>query len=181
MEPAIAEKITVIWIGGSVPAGGWEFNQKNDLNAARVLFQSNLPLWQVPAEVYSTMKVSFFELIHHVYPYGEIGRYLVENTMRVNRILSAKLPGRKKPWEPAADAYTSFAGELWSLGDSPCVGLMLNHTLGRFHTADAPCDIREDGSYNFSRPGSRRIRIYDSIDSRFILNDMFEKIKYYFS
>ena len=182
MEPKIAAKITVIWIGGGAyPTGGWEFNQKNDLNAARILFQSDMPLWQVPMNVYSTMKVSFFELINHVYPCGEIGRYLVENTMRVNDILSAKLPNRRKPWESMADAYTSFAGELWSLGDSPCVGLMLNHTLGQFHTQDAPCDLREDGSYDFSRPGSRTIRVYDSIDSHLILNDMFEKLKYYFS
>lgn len=180
LEPAIAGKITVIWIGGApYPDGGWEFNLHNDINAARVLFQSDVELWQVPMNVYSQMKVGFFELMRKVYPCGEIGKYLVENTMRVNERLVGMKRTRKPSGSLAADA-TAFAGELWALGDSPCVGLMMNSTLGEFSEVDAPCGLDDDGRYDLSKPGSRKIRVYRSIDNRFILNDMFEKLRFYF-
>lgn len=42
MEPRIAEKITVIWIGGGAyPEGGFEFNQNNDINAARIYYDND--------------------------------------------------------------------------------------------------------------------------------------------
>ena len=57
MEPRIADKLTVVWIGGGAyPEGNFEFNQGNDINAARVLYKSNIELWQVPMNVYTTMK-----------------------------------------------------------------------------------------------------------------------------
>lgn len=181
LEPRIAERVYVIWIGGKTyPQGGWEFNQNNDLNAARVLFQSNMRLWQVPANVYSTMKVSFFELLNHVYSCGEIGRYLVENTMRVGRKFEEGGRRHRKPGPVPGEIATSVFGELWSLGDSPCVGLLLHNGLGEYHEKEAPCGITDEGEYDFSRPGSRKIRVYDSIDSHFILNDLFEKLKFYF-
>lgn len=49
LEPAIAGRLTVIWIGGGrYPAGGPEFNLGNDIHAANVVFSSPIPLWQVP-------------------------------------------------------------------------------------------------------------------------------------
>lgn len=192
IEPRIAEKITaVIWIGGSpYPDGGSEFNLINDINAANVIFKSNLQLWQVPSNVYATMRVSFFELIEKVYPYGDIGKYLVDNTMRfqgifkemINNMIVAN-PGigeYLKPHEYSSFAESFFFNEAWTLGDSPVVGLMLNSALGEFTTRSAPFNINPDGSYDLSEPGSRDIRVYDSIDSKFILNDLFAKLKYYF-
>ena len=85
--------------------------------------------------VYSTMKVSFFELMNNVYPCGDIGKYLVENTMRVGRKFAESGLLHKRPGQTAGEAATSFSGELWSLGDSPCVGLMLNNTMSHMHLA----------------------------------------------
>ena len=45
---------------------------------------------------------------------------------------------------------------------------------------DAPCRVKKDGEYDFSGTSSRQIRVYDDIDSRFVISDFFEKIKYYF-
>lgn len=194
MEPRIAEKITVIWIGGGkYPEGGWEFNQNNDINAARVLFKSDMELWQVPSNVYTTMKISFFELLNKVHPCGEIGKYLVEHIMEfigmmttMREIMKGSIESlesnaaRMFAGQSPAVAATSFAGEMWSLGDSPCVGLMINNTCGTFHTEVAPYDLHDDGCYDLTKPGSRKIRVYDTIDSHFILNDMIEKIQYHF-
>ena len=181
MDPRIAEKVVVIWIGGRpYPEGGFEFNQNNDLNAARVLFQSNLELWQVPFNVYTTMKVSFFEMLNHVYPCGKIGEYLVKHTMEVSGGISDNVIGSRGCDMSKGTAITSFGGELWSLGDSVCVGLMMNNTLGKFHMEEAPGGLTDKGFYEFSKGGNRQIRVYDTIDSRFIIQDMFEKFQFYF-
>ena len=187
LEPRIADRITVIWIGGDTyPNGGFEYNLHNDIHAASVVFRSKAELWQVPKPVYITMKVSFFELLNHVYPCGAPGKYLVEHTMHVAREHARMMEDTSTPLGSRfltmsrAAAATSFAGELWCLGDSPAVGLMLNHTVGHFHMTDAPCGVNEDCTYNYSETSSRRIRVYDDIDNHFILSDFFEKLCYYF-
>lgn len=181
MEPRIARKVVVIWIGGRpYPEGGFEFNQNNDLNAARVLFQSDLELWQVPFNVYTVMKVSFFEMLNHVYPRGKIGEYLVKHTMEVSGGISDNVIGSRGSDMSKGAAITSFGGELWSLGDSVCVGLMMNNTLGRFHMEKAPDGLDNRGFYEWSERKGREIRVYDTIDNRFIIQDMFEKFQFYF-
>jgi hypothetical protein len=194
IEPRIAEKLTVIWIGGApYPNGGEEFNLNNDYIAANVVFKSNLRIWQVPSSVYTTMKVSFFELFEKVYPYGAIGKYLVENTLRVSNFFSglfdtSKASPEQSEWITARfkdaskeEIATSWgASELWSLGDSPCVGLMMNNRMGDFTVRSAPCAVNPDGTYDLSKDTGHKIRVYDNVDSKFILNDFFSKIKYYF-
>ena len=181
MEPRIARKVVVIWIGGRpYPEGGFEFNQNNDLNAARVLFQSDLELWQVPFNVYTVMKVSFFEMLNHVYPCGKIGEYLVKHTMEVSGGISDNVIGSRGSDMSKGAAITSFGGELWSLGDSVCVGLMMNNTLGRFHMEKAPDGLDNRGFYEWLGRKEREIRVYDTIDNRFIIQDMFEKFQFYF-
>lgn len=181
MEPRIARKVVVIWIGGRpYPEGGFEFNQNNDLNAARVLFQSDLELWQVPFNVYTVMKVSFFEMLTHVYPCGKIGEYLVKHTMEVSGGISDNVIGSRGSDMSKGAAITSFGGELWSLGDSVCVGLMMNNTLGKFHMEKAPDELDNRGFYEWSGRKGREIRVYDTIDNRFIIQDMFEKFQFYF-
>ncbi len=187
MEPRICDKLTAVWIGGgSYPAGSFEYNLCGDLNAARAIFRAPVELWQVPKNVYIQMKVSFFQLLNHVYPCGALGRYLVENTMRTaDKILkemddpSTGLGSRYLTMSRAA-AASSFSGELWVLGDSPCVGLMMNHTLGRFHEEIAPADFTPDGRYLFADGSLRRIRVYDDIDNHFVVNDLFEKLWFHF-
>lgn len=189
LEPRIAGRFTAIWIGGAeYPDGEFEFNLVNDVNAARVLFKSEIELWQVPSNVYSTMKLSYFELLNNVYPRGELGKYLVERTMEfgreaagLNERICNRSPRKEKIGGATKGAIATYmGGELWSIGDSPCIGLMMNSTLGSFHVVDAPCGLSDFGVYDLSRPGSRKIRVYDDIDSRFIINDMFEKLKFYF-
>ena len=59
MKPEIAERMTVIWIGGAdYPKGGFEFNLMMDINAANVVFSSKVPVWQVPMSLYKVMAVS---------------------------------------------------------------------------------------------------------------------------
>ena len=197
LEPRIAEKVIAIWIGGGTyPNGGYESNMMSDYYAAKVIFKSNLKLWQIPVDVYSKMTITFTELLTKVYPYGEIGKYLFENTMvrgkdiylqikeNVMKMMqeakssNKSLPiGNAKGTEPA-DADVALNVEWWSLGDSPCVGVLMN--MGKWHVEAAPFDIYPDGRYDLSQPGNREIRVYDDINARAILEDMCAKFKFYF-
>lgn len=186
MKPEIQERFTLIWTGGGeYPDGKNEFNARGDIVAANVVMRSSVPLWQVPRTVYATMRISFTELLESVYPCGKLGRYLVKNTMEVAEKLFKKMGGVTPDGKPQfstlprAEAVTRFSGELWSLGDSAAIGLMMNSNLGRYHTDGAPWGFNEDASYDFSHPNKRKIRIYDTIDSRFIISDMLSKFRYY--
>ena len=182
--PEIIGKMTVIGIvGAPYPKGGFEFNLMNDPVAADIVFTSGVKFWQVPSSVYTTMKVSYYELLNKVYPYGKLGKYLVKRTMEFNTIIQEKIAEMKDLLpadESGATPEITLGGELWSLGDSPTVGIMMNPTVGHYHTENAPCAVKPDGSYDFSEPGNGTIRVYDDIDNRFIVTDMFEKLKYNF-
>ena len=157
LEPAIAERnIRVIWIGGGEwPVGGREFNLSNDIHSANVIMKSKLELWQIPRDVYRQMPVSYAELIEKVYPCGKIGRYLVEQLVEFNQ-------------------KHARAMEYRSLGDSPAIGVILYEDCGRWSWRPAP---EFDAQMHYLHTGRNRpIRVYETIDSRFILEDFFAKL-----
>lgn len=163
-HPEIAGRFTVVWSGGAAyPGGGWEYNLSSDPKAANVVFQSPIPLWQVPANVYSEVRVGTAELMLKVKPCGKIGDYLFENMMRFN--------------EAKKDSKGWPRGEDWTLGDSPAISLLMNtnaHT-DFFKMMPAP---RFDEHLKYVRePDARKIRVYTHVDGRVILADMFAKLQ----
>ncbi|MBD0378932.1 nucleoside hydrolase [Paenibacillus sp. WST5] len=160
-EPGIAERLTAIWIGGGTyPEGNPEFNLSNDIDAARVVFNSPIRLWQVPKNVYDMVRVELAELAVKVYPHGKVGKYLYEYLISHNM-----KNGHRLEWPK---------GEIWILGDSPAVSLLLNDQPFDYDWIEAP-EIASDMSY-IPRPGNRKIRVYRSVDSRFILEDFYAKL-----
>lgn len=174
-EPDIADKAVCVTVGGGhYPEGGFEFNYHNDITAANVVMGSGMEVWQIPEEVYSTMQTGFAELYEKVYPYGKIGRYLVDHLREVQEMLVKQVP--VLPGESKHQYTLSFPnGESWSLGDSCAAGVLLAANSGTYTYEPAPV-ILEDGYYAFHEK-RRKIRIYNSINSRFILEDFFAKIK----
>lgn len=163
MQPEIASRMTVIWIGGNVyPEGGWEYNLKNDIHAVRCVFDSQAEVWQVPRNVYQMMLVSIAELATRVRPQGKIGAYLFQHMVEWGQTF----------WGKRSKMRT---GECWYLGDSPAVGLLLNEHEFCYHMQKAP-KIRDDMTYDLDTE-NREIRVYDSIDSRFILEDLYAKLQ----
>ena len=162
IEPRIANRLTVIWIGGGrYPSGGIEFNLGNDINAANVVFASKIEVWQVPKNVYEMMPVSLAELEYRVRPCGEIGQYLCDQL-------------EAHSYEDAPRLSSFRTGESWVLGDNPSVGLMLYEHRFEFDYIPAP-QISIDMAYihtGLNRP----IRVYKSIDSRLILEDLYCKL-----
>ena len=162
MEPRIANRLTVIWIGGApYPDGGDEFNMLNDVNAANVVFGSQAQVWQVPKNVYEMMSVSLAELEYRVRPCGDIGAYLCDQLDEHSA-------------EPAAVNNAFRTGETWVLGDSPAVGLILYEHRFEFDWVGAP-RMTPEGFYRHD-PRNRPIRVYRRIDSRLILEDMYAKL-----
>ena len=159
LNPEIAKRnVIVIWIGGrDWPAGGWEYNLNNDVCAANVVFKSQVQLWQVPRNVYRMMPVSFAELMNRVHPYGKIGQYLTENVITFN------------------NEWVSRPSEYRILGDSPAVGIILFNDCGEWEWKPAP---EFDEHMNYVHNGQNRpIKVYKNIDARFILEDLYAKLK----
>lgn len=81
LEPAILERIVVVWLGGH--ALHWpdtrEFNLKQDVLAARLIFDCGVPLVHVPCMGVTThLSTTVPELEAHVAGQGAIGDYLVD-------------------------------------------------------------------------------------------------------
>ncbi|NLY48989.1 MAG: nucleoside hydrolase [Clostridiales bacterium] len=163
--PEITKKMTVVWIGGFDPdlcvRGAYEFNCANDVDAANFVMSSGVEFWQIPNNVYGTMHIGLAEIQRRIAPCGKIGKHLFENMTAYN--------------ESECAGWT--AGESWSLGDSPAVGVVLEPNCGSYYYREAP--IYEPDTFCRSESGSGRpmIRIYRSINSRFIIEDFIAKLE----
>ncbi len=166
-EPRIADRIeAAIWIGGgSYPSGGRESNLQQDIYAAQVLFDSPMKIWQVPVNTYSRTFISFAELVTKVKPCGEIGKLLVDGMFAVN------------DWYGRVPQRIPFPhGETWSIGDQPTVSVLLETSSDfGFHIEKAP-KINDDMSYT-ENPDGKEIRVYDTIDNRMTMEDLFAKLQ----
>ena len=111
MDPDIADRIVVVWLGGN--ATFWpdneEFNCKQDVAAARVVFGSGVPLVQLPCMgVVSSFLTTGPELEYWLRGKNALCDYLVDNTVA------------------AAEEYAK--GKVWSrvIWDVTAVGWLLN-------------------------------------------------------
>lgn len=111
MNPQIIDKIVIIWLGGH--ALNWphnkEFNLKQDISAARVVFGCGAPLVQFPCQgVVSAFTVSEAELLYWLKGKNKLCDYLVERT--IDEVTYAK----GEPWTRALWDVTAVA---WLTGD----------------------------------------------------------------
>lgn len=162
IDPAIVERdVVVVWIGGMGYDVDWnypavEFNLRNDIPAANVVFDSGITLWQVPATVYSLVSVGYAELEEKLRGTSPLADYLIDQLVEWN--------ATHHP-EPI---------EHRSLGDSPAISLVLNPRGGVFRTVPAPRFSLEGGYL----PGSGHpVRVAETVDVRYLLEDMFAKIR----
>jgi purine nucleosidase len=162
LDPGLVNReVVVIWIGGVGYGGvetyaGVEFNLRNDIAAANVVYDSGITVWQVPSNVYSQVSVSYTELEEKIGGTSKLADYLINQTVEWNR------------------TYWPEPIESRSLGDSPAISLMLYPRGGNFRIVPAP-RFGQEGHY---LPGSGHpIRVVESVDVRFLLEDMFAKIR----
>jgi inosine-uridine nucleoside N-ribohydrolase len=163
-EPAIQDRdVVVVWIGGPsydgiIPGYQPEFNLSNDVVAANVVMDSRVPVWQVPMSVYTLVSVGHEELRQKVAPLGDLGAYLVRQLVEFN--------------EREPEMMMDFR----SLGDSPAIGVVMNPLGALWRERPAPRFSSDSGME--PEDGSRRlIRVCDTIDVRWLLEDMFAKLR----
>ena len=161
--PDIAENLVVLWNGGGpYPEGRPEFNVMQDPDAVRAVLASPVEVWQTDQSVYCTLEVTLAEIKSRVCPCGQIGRYLYEQLEAENHV----------EYNPG---FLLRTGENWTLGDNTTAAvLLMNRWRGNWHMEHAPI-IREDLTYQ-ADPDGKLIRVYDSIDVRMTLGDLFAKL-----
>ncbi len=161
--PDIAGNLVVLWNGGGpYPAGRPEFNVMQDPDAVRAVLSSDAEVWQTDQSVYSSLEVTLTELKSKVFPCGKIGRYLYEQLEAENHV----------EYNPQ---FLLRTGENWTLGDNTTVAvLLMNRWRGNWHMEHAPI-IKEDLTYQ-ANPDGKLIRVYDSIDVRMTLEDLYAKL-----
>jgi len=81
IDPSIAENIVVVWLGGN--GHNWsnqqEFNFRQDLNASRLIFDSGVPLVQLPCTpVVTHLATTLPEMEHYLRGHGETAEYLLK-------------------------------------------------------------------------------------------------------
>lgn len=178
LEPKIAERCTLVWIGGgSHPQGSRnEYNLNLDRKAAQAVFNdTKIPIFQVTESGYGTCQISDTEIQAYVAPYGLIGAWLYQ------RIFEGS---------PAFARYGLNAGETWTLGDSPLV--LLTALTGwvpsgrsrpmKYERTSSPYQelfvphLKDDGTYE-PRSEGRLMRVFDSVDTRLMFGDFFAKMR----
>ena len=178
MEPKIAKRLTLIWIGGHehtgltpVPPGApdMEYNLSIDPIAGQVIFNdSNIDIWHVPRDMYRWVMASRAELKARVLPHGKLGEYLYNSLARVSMMVQNR--------------FNKSMGEIYVLGDSPLVLLSTLQTAFEPTPASSPwitkpCpNILDSGLYE-ENPNGRLIRVFTQIDNRLLLEDMYAKIE----
>jgi inosine-uridine nucleoside N-ribohydrolase len=177
LEPRIAERLTLVWIGGSEynglatpPLGALpvEYNTGIDLVAAQVVFNaSNLPMWQVPQDAYRQVLASKHELMVRMQPAGALGAHLFDALYRfVDQI----------------EGFGVRTGEAYVLGDSPLVLFTALLTpffpapsSSRWVTMPRPT-ITDDGQYGPPASTGAPVHVVTHVDTRLLLEDLYAKL-----
>jgi len=175
--PQIADKFTLIWIGGlEYPDLAFppphhskiEYNTNIDIPAVKAVFnRSTVSIWQVPRNAYRQAIFPYSQLVLQVKTKGKVGSYLCTQLETLMK---------------AAHNWKLDLGEVYILGDSP---LVLLTALQSSFEADpssseyvikmAPA-INNEGGYDFNSKG-RNIRVYTRLDVQLMFNDFVAKLE----
>jgi purine nucleosidase len=177
LEPKIADRLTLIWIGGpeyadlATPPPGYtplEYNTNIDIKAVQVIFnQSNMPLWQVPRNTYRETLMGCSELFTRVKPQGAIGKYLTE---KIDSVIAL------------TNQYKIYTGETYIMGDSPLVLLTALQSAfeadpsSSFYALKQAPKVNDAGLYEVNHSG-RNIRVYHHLDTRLMFEDFYAKLQ----
>jgi purine nucleosidase len=155
LEPKIADRVTLVWLGGHGPH--WphtrEFNLQQDLHAARVLLDSPVPLILLPCyPVTSHLIVTVPELEKHLEGRSQLGAYLTE----IVRHYGDNSLGRSKViWDISASAW--LVNPSW------------------IATSEEPSPLLRDDITWGDRSGRRPIQIAYELNRDAIFEDFFTK------
>lgn len=156
LEPEIIRKIVVIWLGGNPPywPASEEFNLSQDILAAKVLFDSGVPLIQIPCMgVSSHLLTTLPELEKHIYGKSSIGNYLTDTFRNMT------------------DDHYAWAKEIW---DISAIARLINPEWVPVKTVPRPA-LSDDGTFREDN-GRLPMQIATYVDRNEIFADLFRKI-----
>lgn len=172
-EPAIADRLTLVWIGGSehaglayVPDGATtlEYNMAIDVPAAMHVFNdTDARVWQMPRDVYRSSLVPVSVIRRELRAAGALGEHLLAELGKVRETVAA---------------FMGHAGATYVLGDQPLVLLSSLQTTFEPDTASSSYDViprvrlAEDGTYRYPQD-TRPMRRYTRVDNNVLFDDMF--------
>ena len=161
MDPSIIERIVVVWLGGQPKhwPSAREFNLKQDVPAAQVVFDSGVPFVQIPcAGVASHLLTTIPEMEVYVKPHGEVGKFLFETyeTYRKDQFARSK--------------------EIW---DISATGWLIDASWVPSHVVPSP--ILTDQVTWSADPSRHPIRIAHSVKRDAIFGDLFKKMEMFAS
>ena len=114
MQPDIADRIVIVWLGGH--ALEWEqndeFNLRQDIAAARVVFRSGAPLVMLPAQqVVSSLAATGPELEYWLQGKNPLCDYLVQHTVDEVRSYAGGKAWSRVIWDVSAIAWLLNDGQ----------------------------------------------------------------------
>ena len=118
LEPAIAERIVLVWLGGQALHYGnnLEFNLRQDVAAGRVVFGSEVPLVQLPCRgVVSQFATTRYELEHWLLGKNKLADYLASNAIAHCEALAPGKPWSKPLWDVTAVGWLCNNEEIFML------------------------------------------------------------------
>jgi len=160
MNPQIAEKIVLVWLGGH--AHHWddtrEFNLFQDVASARVVFDSGVPMVQVPCMgVVTHLTTTGPELKHCMAGKNELCDYLYNIVVHEAEVREGRTFWSRTLWDVAAAAWLLEEGFTQDkLVHSPVVSY--------------------DGLYAFTDTRRHLIKYVTHVNRDAILKDLFEKL-----
>ena len=163
LEPKIKDHIVVVWLGGTShdsPSAS-EFNLKQDLHASRILFDSGVPLVQIPTRNGAErLRTTVPELERHMKGRSRLGDYLFAQFLEYEKAETkgkpANYPWSKVIWDISAVAWV--INPKW-----------LPSTL-------VPSPWLTDDLHWKQLPNRHQIRVITDLQRDAIFHDLFEKL-----
>ncbi|MFH5801416.1 nucleoside hydrolase [Haladaptatus sp. CMAA 1911] len=158
--PEIAESVVVVWLGGHPHS--WhtasEFNLEQDIRASQILFDSGVPLVQIPCKnVAEHIRTSVAELDEQLSDGGELAEYLLQIFTEYGKNY---------------DDRTIWTKEIWDLAP---ISYLVNPEWVPSHLTQSPI-LSDDARYSFDR-NRHLIRVAADTERDLIFEDFFQKIK----
>lgn len=155
--PDIIDRIVVVWLGGH--ALNWrdtcEFNLKQDIGGAQVLFDSGAPIVLIPCMgVTSHLHSTVPEIERYVEPFGDIGEFLAERFKKYSA------------------SHKGWSKEIW---DMAAVAWVLNEEWAPSYMVSSPI-VTEQATWSFDH-SRHLIRYVHEINRDAILQDFFHKLE----
>ena len=156
-EPEIINKIVVVWLGGNAlywPENN-EFNLKQDIGGAQVLFDSGVSLVLVPCKGVTSHLISTVpEIEKYIEPHGEIGKFLAMRFKEYN------------------NNHKGWSKEIW---DMAAVSWVLNEEWAPTNIVPSPI-LLDDKTWTFDE-NRHPIKIVYDIKRDLIFQDFIEKLE----